>query len=78
MAVAARKGQGSINAGISKVKEYEIYYTESSKNIDFERKRYMWMTDPDTGKSINTPIDKDNHLLDAIRYAIYTHFYRAE
>lgn len=78
LAIAARKGQGSINAGISKVKEYEIYFTESSKNIDFERKRYMWMTDPDTGKSINTPVDKDNHLLDAIRYAIYTHFYRAE
>jgi len=78
LAIAARKGQGSINAGISKVNEYEIYYTESSKNLDFERKRYMWMTDPDSGKSINTPIDKDNHILDAARYAIYTHFYRAE
>jgi len=73
MAIAARKGQGSIKAGISKVNEYEIYYTESSKNIDFERKRYMWMVDPDNGKPTNTPIDKDNHLMDAVKYAIYTH-----
>ncbi len=78
MAIAARKGQGSIKAGISKVNEYEIYYTESSKNIDFERKRYMWMVDPDNGKPTNTPIDKDNHLMDAVKYAIYTHFYRSE
>jgi phage terminase large subunit len=78
LAIAARKGPNSINPGISKVKEYEIYYTESSKNIDYERKRYMWMTDPATGKSINTPTDKDNHLCDGIRYGIYTHFYRSE
>jgi phage terminase large subunit len=78
LAIAARKGPNSINPGISKVKEYEIYYTESSKNIDYERKRYMWMTDPATGKSINTPTDKDNHLADSIRYGIYTHFFRSE
>ncbi len=76
--IAARKGPNSINPGISKVKEYKIFFTESSKNIDLERKRYMWMADPDTGKSTNTPIDKDNHLMDAIRYGIYSHFYRQE
>lgn len=78
MAVAARKGPNSIKPGISKVNEYEIYYTESSKNIDYERKKYMWMIDPDTGKPTNTPIDKDNHHMDEIRYGIYTHYYRAE
>ena len=78
LSIAARKGQGSINAGIAKVNEYEIYYTESSKNIDFERKRYMWLVDPDNGKPTNTPVDKDNHLMDSLRYAIYTHFYRSE
>lgn len=78
LAIAARKGPNSINPGISKVKEYKIFYTESSANIDNERKRYMWLSDPDTGKSTNTPIDKDNHLMDAIRYGIFSHFYRQE
>lgn len=75
--IAARKGQGSINAGISKVNEYEMYYTTSSKNIDYERKKYMWVIDKDTGKATNQPVDLDNHLMDAIRYGVYTHFYRA-
>lgn len=78
LAVAARKGTNSVNPGITKVKEYQIYFTESSRNIDYERKKYMWMVDPANNKPINTPVDKDNHLMDAIRYGIYTHFFRSE
>jgi len=78
LAIAARKGQGSIKAGIAKINEYNIFYTESSKNIKAEREKYMWMIDPDTGKPINTPVDQFNHLMDAVRYAIYTSFYRQE
>lgn len=71
----ANKGKGSINAGISKLKEYNVYYTASSKNLAEERKRYMWVKDKITEKPTNTPIDTYNHLLDAIRYAVYTHFH---
>ena len=71
----ANKGKGSINAGISKLKEYNVYYTASSKNLAEERKRYMWVKDKITGKPTNTPVDTYNHLLDAIRYAVYTHFF---
>jgi phage terminase large subunit len=77
LAIAARKGPGSINAGILKVNEYEVFYTASSKNIDFERKRYMFLKDPVTGKFLNTPIDLDNHHMDEIRMGVYTHYYRA-
>ena len=77
LAIAARKGPNSINPGILKVNEYEVFYTASSKNIDFERKRYMFMKDPNTGKFVNTPVEGDDHLCDAIRYGVYTHFYRA-
>lgn len=77
LAIAARKGPGSINAGILKVNEYEIFYTASSKNIDFERKRYMFLKDPLTGKFTNTPVDLDNHHMDEIRMGIFTHYYRA-
>jgi hypothetical protein len=57
----ANKGKGSINAGISKLKEYNVYYTASSKNLAEERKRYMWIKDKITGKPTNTPIDSYNH-----------------
>lgn len=77
MTVPARKGQGSLNAGIMKVNEYEICYTASSSNIDFERKRYMWMTDPESGKLLNEPEPGNDHLMDAIRYGVYSRFFRA-
>lgn len=77
LVVPARKGAGSINAGIVKVNEYQVCYTESSKNIDTERRQYMLMKDPDTGKLTNVPTGVD-HLMDAIRYAIYTNFYRQD
>ena len=76
MAIPARKGPNSINPGISKVNEYEVYYTKSSKNIEFERAKYMWQKDEVTGRFINVPSELDNHLMDAIRYAVYSHFYR--
>lgn len=73
-AVAARKGQGSLNAGIEKMKEYEVYYI--GQNIKMEREKYIWEVD-DLGKTTNKPVDAFNHALDAIRYGVYTHFYRA-
>lgn len=77
LAVPARKGQGSINAGIEKIKEYRIHYTAASRNIKRELGMYVWLQD-DRGNSTNVPIDANNHALDAIRYAIYTHFYRGK
>lgn len=77
LAVAARKGPNSVNPGIAKVNEYNVFYTASSSNIDFEKKRYMWMLDPVTGKPTNTPVDAFDHLMNAARYMIYSHFYRS-
>ncbi len=77
MALPARKGAGSIKAGIAKVKEYKVFYTASSTNIEMEKNKYMWIIDPITGQPTNEPIDQFNHLMDCIRYGIYTHFYRA-
>jgi hypothetical protein len=68
----AVKGNDSVNAGISKLREYEVYYTRRSKNIKKEVDNYQWMMVG--GKTINKPIDDFNHGLDAIRYAIYTKY----
>lgn len=55
----AVKGNDSVNAGISKLREYEVYYTRRSKNIKKEVDNYQWMMVG--GKQINKPIDDFNH-----------------
>jgi len=77
LALPAKKGPNSIAPGISKVKEYNVVYTESSKNIHMERGKYMWVKDPLNGKFTNIPTEVDNHHMDEIRYAISSHFYRS-
>lgn len=67
--VQAKKGADSIVNGIYRLKEFEVYYTESSKNIHIEKSKYMWTKDPLTGKSTNIPIDEYCHLIDAVRYS---------
>lgn len=72
-AVAAKKGPGSLNAGIEKLKEYAVYYI--GRNIKNEREKYIWEVN-ELGDPTNKPIDAHNHALDAIRYGVYSHFYR--
>lgn len=72
----ARKGPGSIKAGIAKMNEYNVFYTASSKNLANEKAKYMWKMD-ENGKATNDPIDDYNHLLDASRYGVYTRFFRS-
>lgn len=75
-AIPANKGPGSIKGGILKVNEFNVFYTASSKNIHEERIRYMWAKDPLNGNSLNVPIGGMDHLLDAIRYGVYTKYFR--
>lgn len=72
----AHKPQGSVKAGILLLKTMNVYYTESSKNLREELKKYVWIKDKSTGDSTNVPIDKFNHAIDATRYAFYTHYFR--
>lgn len=74
-AFPARKGQGSINAGIELLKTYDVKYSNMSRNLNRERGMYVWMTDKDE-KSTNVPIDSNNHCFDAIRYGVYTRYLR--
>lgn len=76
MAIPARKGNGSIKAGIQKLKEFNMYYTARSVNLKEELKRYMWEIDPITGKPTNTPKSGFDHEIDSIRYAFFTKFFR--
>lgn len=62
-----QKYQGSVNAGIDKMLELNIKVTKRSVNLLWELRNYAWDKDKD-GNFINTPIDKNNHLIDAGRY----------
>lgn len=73
----ARKGQGSVNAGIQLLKQYKVKYTARSRNLNRERSMYVWETEKDTGRLTNVPVDNNNHTFDAIRYAAYTKYLRA-
>lgn len=71
----ARKGQGSVNAGIELLKQYTVKYTASSKNLHRERSVYVWEKDK-LGNDTNIPVDNNNHCFDAIRYGAYTRYLR--
>ena len=63
--VASIKGQGSVTFGISLLQDYDLIIDEDSINLIKELNNYAWLE-----RKSNTPIDKFNHLLDAIRYAV--------
>ena len=72
-AKAAIKGQGSINAGISLLKEFDIFISQESKNFAKEYAGYYWEQLKD-GTIINKPKDRLNHLCDALRYCTYSQY----
>lgn len=68
-AVRAKKGRDSINWGINKIKSYKVHINSNSKNLLNEFDSYKWAMDRyNTIK--NVPEDKNNHLIDATRYAL--------
>ena len=72
----AIKGANSIIDGISKMKGYNLKVTARSKNLIDELNKYRWDEDKSGQLIDGKPIDAFNHLVDAIRYAIYTHTYK--
>ena len=65
------KGKDSVINGIAKLQEYKIYVLPTCKNTISELSSYCWKKDKQTDKSLNEPEDKNNHLMDALRYAFY-------
>jgi len=60
----------SVVWGISVVQEYEILITQSSTNVIKEIRAYSWDKDKKTGELINSPVDYNNHAMDAMRYGV--------
>ncbi len=59
------KGADSVKYGISLIQDYDMVIDESSIDLIKELNNYCWLE-----KKSETPIDKFNHGLDALRYAV--------
>lgn len=65
---ACTKGPDSINYGINLMQQQPFKVTSRSKNLKKELQLYTWDADK-SGNTLNKPVDKWNHAIDAARYA---------
>ena len=66
----SRKGKDSVNHGIQLIQDFHIYVHPRCASFLTEISTYCWDKDKKTGESINRPEDFNNHLMDAMRYAV--------
>lgn len=65
----SKKGADSVEFGIQKVQFQRVSVTKRSTNLIKEYRSYMWDQDTD-GKWLRKPFGINDHLLDAVRYAV--------
>jgi phage terminase large subunit len=63
----------TVKDGIDCVKRYKLHVLTNSDNIIKELRAYKWRKDRN-GHTLDEPVKFLDHLMDAIRYALYTHF----
>lgn len=66
----ARKGKGSVEDGISFLQGLEIVVHPRCANLAKELGAYAYEIDKRTGAILPRPEDDNNHLIDALRYAV--------
>lgn len=67
-AIPAVKGPNSVNFGIQWLQGYDIIIHHKCVNFIKEISNYQWDKDK-FGNVLQRAVDKDNHLIDALRYA---------
>lgn len=65
----AKKGPGSVKAGINWIQGYKVVIDPDCENMRDEARMYTWQVDKVTKKRLNVPVDAHNHGWDAVRYA---------
>lgn len=68
--IPAIKGARSVEEGVEFLKSYDIVIHPRCEHLIGELTMYSWKTDPLTGLVLPILEDKDNHLIDALRYAV--------
>lgn len=67
---AAVKGARSVEEGVSFLQSYDIIVHPRCMHLIDELTLYSYKTDPLTGTVLPVLEDKDNHLIDSLRYAL--------
>ncbi len=67
---SALKGQGSLEDGVQFLKSFDIVVHPRCVNVANELTLYSYKTDPQTGEVLPVLEDKNNHTIDALRYAL--------
>ena len=67
---SANKGRDSILSGIARLQEYRLVVHPRCVHTAAELRSYVWQADGRDGVYRNRPCDRDNHLMDALRYAM--------
>jgi phage terminase large subunit len=65
----AEKGKGSVEDGIEFLKSFDIVVHPRCRHLIDELSLYSYQQDPLTGTVLPILCDKDNHIIDALRYA---------
>jgi len=68
-AFSAKKGKGSVEYGIKFLQSLEIIIHPKCQSFINEIQTYQYKSDK-YGEALPTPVKKDDHLLDALRYAL--------
>lgn len=64
------KGKDSVDDGIEFLKSYDIVIHPRCHHTIDEFLTYSWKTDPHTDEVLPILVDKDNHVIDSLRYAV--------
>lgn len=67
---ASRKGKGTVQDGVSFLQGFDIVVNPRCPNLVNELKNYAYKIDPRTNEVLPVIEDKNNHLIDALRYAV--------
>lgn len=67
---SAIKGARSVEEGVEFLKSYEIVVHPRCQHLIDELTLYAYKTDSLTGEVLPVLADKDNHMIDALRYAV--------
>ena len=68
-AYPVKKGPDSVLHGIQWLRQQEIILSPACPHLKGELSRYQWQQDAQ-GNTLRQPKDRDNHLIDALRYAL--------
>lgn len=69
--VGAKKGKGSVEDGIQFLRSFEkIVIHPRCKGAKDNFENFKWKVDPISGEILPIPVDKNNHITDALAYAL--------